>query len=104
MSKQTVSVTIAGQEYRVRSDADEAWLRQVARYVDEAMETIRRRTGTIDSLDVAVLTCLNLAREILSLRTSPNAGASLDPGRVKALLELVEGALDPPAEATGANP
>jgi len=37
MSKRSVAVEIAGQAYRIRSDADEASLHRLAGYVDRAM-------------------------------------------------------------------
>jgi cell division protein ZapA (FtsZ GTPase activity inhibitor) len=67
-SKPPVAIKLAGKEYRIRSDANEEWLQQVAGYVDQAMQNIRERTDTVDSLDVALLAALNLAREVLHLR------------------------------------
>ena len=49
MSKRSVAVQIAGQEYRIRSDADEDALHRLAGYVDRAMGRVRERTGTVDS-------------------------------------------------------
>jgi cell division protein ZapA (FtsZ GTPase activity inhibitor) len=64
--KQSVTVTIRGREFRVR--------------------------GTIDSLDVALLTALNLAREVVEMREVGGArGAS--PARLQGLIELAESAL-----------
>ena len=67
MGKDSVAVRIAGHEYKIRSDGDVDGLREIASYVDRAMARVRERTGTVDTLDVAVLTCLNLAREIKAL-------------------------------------
>ena len=64
MTRHTVEVKISGKEYAVRTDEDEAWLQQVAGLVDEKMAQIRDRTGMVDSFDVAMLTCLNLAKEV----------------------------------------
>ena len=66
--KRAVAVRIRGQEFRVLSDDDEAWLQRVAGYLDETMATVEERTGTVDSLDVALLTALNLARELVEIR------------------------------------
>ncbi len=99
MSKRSVAVEIAGQSYRIRSDAEEASLHRLAAYVDRAMERVRVGTGTVDSLDVAVLTCLNLAREILSLRDreqNANAPGARD---LRALIERVEAALPSPPDS-----
>lgn len=66
--KRSVTIKLAGKEYRLRSDASEESLQRVAGYVDQSMQKIRKRTDTIDSLDTALLTALNLAREVLYLR------------------------------------
>ena len=68
-NKKSIAVRIGGREYRILSDADEKSLQQVAGSVDDAMATIREKTGTIDSLDLAVLTALNFARELLPYKT-----------------------------------
>jgi cell division protein ZapA (FtsZ GTPase activity inhibitor) len=98
MSKKTVAVQIAGSEYKIRSDSDGEALRQIALYVDRSMQRVREGTGTVDSLDVAVLTCLNLAREILTLKEQK---ASTAPeSSLRALIERVE-AVFPDIEDAG---
>ena len=90
-----VAVRIAGHEYKIRSDGDPDGLREIAGYVDRAMARVRERTGTVDSLDVAVLTCLNLAREILTLREArtPEGSTAIEDEKLKTLIEQVEAAL-----------
>jgi cell division protein ZapA (FtsZ GTPase activity inhibitor) len=97
--KRSVSVWIRGQEFRIRSDEEQESLQRVARYLDETMQKVEERTGTADSLDVALLTALNLARELVSIREGRlDAGTlGLDRGRLRAIIELAEAAL--PAEA-----
>jgi cell division protein ZapA (FtsZ GTPase activity inhibitor) len=94
LSKRSVAVRILGHEYKIRSDADEAWLQQVAERVDSAMTQIRERTGTVDTLDIAILTSLNLAREVLTLRAQsdslPVGASAVEGGRLRALIELAE--------------
>jgi cell division protein ZapA (FtsZ GTPase activity inhibitor) len=93
-----VSVRIRGQEYRVRSAGDEESLQRIARTLDETMARVAERTGTIDSLGVATLTALNLARELVELRES-RGEVDADPERLRELIELAEAALEsvPPA-------
>lgn len=87
--KRSVSVRILGHEYRIRTDADPADLAQVARLVDETMGRLRDRTGVIDSLDLAIMAALNLARDLVAER-----GARLEEEssseRVRVLAEQVE--------------
>ncbi len=89
--RRSVAVRIAGNDYKIRSDGDDDSLVRIAGYVDQAMSRVRERTGTVDSLDVAVLTCLNLAREILAIREQRSGAISDD--RIRGLIERVESAI-----------
>lgn len=107
MAKRAVAVRISGQEYRIKSDADESSLQRVANCVDAAMDQIRSRTGTVDSLDVAILTSLNLAREVLELRERVGAVGRTDEQeaeRLRELIELAESALGTRSRVPGDTP
>jgi cell division protein ZapA (FtsZ GTPase activity inhibitor) len=105
--KRSIPVRILGQEYRVRSEADEAVVRQAAGVVDETMQRIRQRTGTVDTLDLAVLAALNLANQLASGSSPavegeaprPQAPPGPDPERLRRLIEQVEAAAGGPAPA-----
>lgn len=90
MSKGSVAVKIAGHEYKIRSDADEAWLQKVASHVDATMLRIREHTGTVDTRDLAILTALNMARELIALRENPGTAA---PAELRSLIDLAESGL-----------
>ena len=90
--RRSVAVNIRGKEFRIRSDEDTALLQRIAGYVDETMASVEGRTGTVDSLDVAMLTALNLAREALAARDAATEGGS-DPARLRSLIELAESAV-----------
>lgn len=90
-SKRSVPVRIRGKEFRVLSGDDEQSLREVAGYLDQTMAKVEERTGTVDSLEVALLTALNLARELLEIRGGrTETGAVGDPRRMRSLIELAE--------------
>src|SRR5690606_4988832 len=67
-TKRSVSVRILGHEYRIRTDADPAGLARVESLVDETMRRLRARTGVVDSLDLAIMAALNLARDLTAER------------------------------------
>lgn len=90
--RRSVPVRIRGKEFRIRSDEDAEELQRIAAYVDATMRKVEARTGAIDSLDVAMLTSLNLARELVSQRAH-----SLPQGRLRDLIELAESGLEPEA-------
>jgi len=97
-SKSVVAVTIRGQEFRIRTDDEEASLQRVAQYLDDTMAMVERKTGTVDTLQLALLSALNLARELVELREQGvQAGASgpgIDPARIESLIELAESAVE----------
>ncbi len=96
----SVSVWIRGHEFRILSDDDQESLQRVARYLDDTMGKVEERTGTVDSLDVALLTALNLARELVGSREGRlEIGTSgVDPGRLRSVIELAESALTAEAD------
>ena len=104
MNKAVVSVKISGQEYRIRTDADPESLHRVAGLVDAAMNQVAARTGTVDTLDVAVLTSLNLGRELVALREKSEAVGAVQAAeaveaageqqRLRDLIGLAESALE----------
>ena len=100
-TKPVVAVNIRGQEFRIRTDDDEASLQRVAKYLDDTMATVEKKTGTVDSLQLALLSALNLARELVELRESTDvqgpSAANLDPDRFESLIELAESAIEPHA-------
>ena len=85
--KRSIAVRIRGQEFRIRSDESPEFLQQVAEIVDATMRRVEQRTGAIDSLDVAMLTALNLAREVFEARRLPPSSP-----RLRALIERAEAA------------
>ena len=99
--KSTVSVRIRGQEFRIVSEDDEESLQRIAGYLDETMRTVEKRTGTVDSLDAALLTGLNLARELVKIREErAPGGAGLPAKRLRSLTDRVEAVLAEGADAT----
>lgn len=91
-SKRSVSVRILGHEYRIRTDADPASLARVAQLVDETMERVRDRTGAVDSLDLAIMAALNLARDLVAERAQRQVDGQYA-GRIQSLAAQLESVL-----------
>ncbi len=97
MSRAAIRVRILGQDYRIASDgtpAAEEQIEAAAALVDETMRRIHDKTGTVDTLQTAVLAALNVANRYIAQRekNSLAPGEPIDPERVRALIELVESA------------
>ncbi len=91
-TRRSVSVRIRGKEFHILTDGDDESLQRVAGLLDQTMARVERHTGAVDSLDVAMLAALNLARELLELR---DAGpiVEVDADRLRSLVEQAESAL-----------
>ncbi len=87
--KHTVPVTIQGREYRIRADGDPASVQRAAELLDETMTKVRARSGTADSVDIAVLAALNLANALATGRPADGAVEGLEQ-RIADLAQLVE--------------
>jgi len=59
--KKSVAVQIAGQKYVIKTDADEAYVGALARYVDKKIDEAKRVTRTVSTHQVVILAALNIA-------------------------------------------
>jgi cell division protein ZapA len=66
--KRSLAVSIAGQRYTIKSDADEGYVHALAGLVDERMREIQRGAKTAAPHAVAVLTALQIADELVRER------------------------------------
>lgn len=66
--EKTVEIKVFGQTFSVKSDADEEHIRAVADYVNKKMEEILKKTKSVSTLNVAILTALNIADDLLRER------------------------------------
>ena len=60
-----VEIKVFGQTYTVKTDAEEEYIMEVAKYVNEKMEEVLKKTKTVSTLNVAVLTALNIADDLI---------------------------------------
>ncbi len=98
-TKRTIPVMIQGREYRIRAETTPEAVRAAAELLNETIDRVRTRAGTVDSVDVAVLAALNIANTLVSVRQDGAPPDLLGP-RIEELVTLVESAL---AEPTGTH-
>jgi cell division protein ZapA len=60
-----VEIKVFGQAYTVKTDAEENHIQEVARYVNEKMDEILKKTRSVSTMNVAILTALNIADDLL---------------------------------------
>lgn len=95
----TVRVRIVGEEYALRSDADEAHTRAVAAHVDRVISQVVASGTVVESHKAAILAALQIADELLRLQAADRARDD----RVRALSDEVARLLPPAKRSTGAE-
>jgi len=68
-----VEIKVFGQTYTVKTDAAEDYIQEVARYVNEKMDEVLKKTRSVSTMNVAILTALNIADDLLKERERKNA-------------------------------
>jgi cell division protein ZapA len=61
---QAFEIEVYGHRYTIRGDAEESYVRELTRQVDEQMRTLAGKMKHATTLQLAVLTALNLANEL----------------------------------------
>jgi cell division protein ZapA len=62
--KRSIAVTIAGQHYTIKSDADASYVQSLAEVVNERIREVQRGAKSAPLQAVAVLAALQLADEV----------------------------------------
>ena len=89
----STKVQIYNQTYSLQGDLDQAYLQELAGFVDAKMHAIANMTSTVDTQRVAVLTALAVADELNSLRKEKSDREQLLKEQAERCLTLVERAL-----------
>lgn len=90
LAKSPVVVHIAGQRYSVRSDADETYVRTLAKFVDGKMADLRDPARPVPTQKAAVLAALNIADDLFRERRGRTELESSVRERSQALLAFLE--------------
>lgn len=89
-----MKIEIFDQTYNVQAEGDEAYLRELASFVDEKMRTVAEATRQVDTMRVAVLAALNIADELFAIRRREEKLEGPLRQRVEKCVNLVEKALE----------
>ncbi len=87
--KNSVKVTIYGEEYPIRGDADVEYIKKIAAYVDKKMREVAEKSYIKSPKDISVLTALNIASDLFELKAKEEEYSKLE-GKTQSLLELLE--------------
>lgn len=97
MAKNTHTMTVLGSTFTLRSDDDPGHLRRVADYVTAKLEEVQRAMPTASPLNVAVLSALNIADELMKERLARVPGSptnDLESREIQAITERIISHID----------
>lgn len=100
--KQTVRVTVGGEELAVRSEAPAEYTREVAAYFDDALRQIRAMSPTLEAHKAAILAGLAVTDQLFRARRGDSELA----GRITTLADDIARLLPPAkrgAKVTGTD-
>jgi cell division protein ZapA len=85
-----VRVNIYGEEYTIRSEGDEEYIRQVAGYVDRKMREIAEKAPNKSHARVAILAALNITDEYFVERSKEKEGLLNLEERASSIISLLD--------------
>jgi cell division protein ZapA len=85
-----VDVTICNAHYTVRTDADEAYIQAIARYVNTRIEEVQDKTKSVSTINVIILAALNIADELFREKEKNRKYAKQIEDRSRHLIDMIE--------------
>ena len=85
-----VEIKVFGQTYTVKTDAEEDYIQEVAKYVNEKMEEVLKKTKSVSTVNVAILTALNIADDLLREKEKRTALLREVEAKSKDLVEKID--------------
>ncbi len=86
----TISVEILGRQYRIRGNADEEYVRDVARFVDSRLREVSKGASGQPADRVAILAAMNIADELFQLRRASAEEITKIERRAEGLISFLE--------------
>lgn len=86
----TIDVEIYGQRYAIRGEADDAYIRRLAHFVDDHMKHLADGMKTTTPSKLAVLTAINLAHQLFESERKRTQGEADVERRMVTLMESIE--------------
>ena len=88
--RRSVAVQIAGHKYVIKTDADEAYVDALARYVDGKIDEAKKVTKTVSTHQVVILAALNIADDLFRVEREGGELKKAVRERTKDVLKYIE--------------
>ncbi len=88
--RESVTVSIAGEEHTIRSSAEPEYTARCAAYVDRRFQEIKKQVGLLEGHKVAILAALSITDELFQAQDTQEQTGSQLAERVNALAARLE--------------
>lgn len=89
-TEDTIVVEIFGKSFRLRSAADQKYVKKIAKYVDKCLREVSEETNPCADTEVAILAALNITDELFESRSETSDSAIDMQNRARSLLMRLE--------------
>ncbi len=86
----SVEVRILGQSYSIKTDEDEAYIKALARYVDEKLKEIYSVAPNVNHVKAAIMAAFGIADELFKLKMKQENLDKMIEEKTKLLSGLLE--------------
>ena len=83
-------IKIYGKTYSLKSSSSEVDAEEVAAYVDSRMKELAIARSKTSTLDLAILTALNIAQELMELKNQANSRQEVEGKKIQQLVEALD--------------
>ena len=90
----SMKVTIFGERYNIKSQADPEYTASVAEHLDRTMMLIKSQSGMQDPLKIAILASMSITDDLFQTREKVEQRDQEIENKCNSLLNLVEAYLD----------
>lgn len=87
------TVEIFGREYKIKG-ADEEYVREIARYVDEKMKEVSQGTSLPSQDRLAILAAMHIADELFQYKRESSSAIDSIERKAESLISLLDEGLD----------
>ena len=86
----SVEINILGQTYKIKGDASEEYIKEVAQYVEGKIKEVLEKSPGMAPLKAAILAAMNIADELKKTRLEQEAIAKDIESKAEQLFSLFE--------------
>jgi len=90
MTMRSVEIQILGQSYTIKTEEDEAYIKTLARFVDEKLKEIFSAAPNVNHAKAAIMVALGIADELFKLKMEQENLDKLIEEKTKILSSLLE--------------